>query len=82
MYIYVISHVNLRRPQIGCDSDDSLTDKIKHLNTVFVKNTEHSTDFIECNTYIRLSDSSNNSYTTTATIPYARGTSETTARIL
>ena len=37
---------------------------------------------IERNTYIRLSDRSNNSYTITATIPYIRGTSETIARIL
>ena len=55
-----------------------LTDDIKHLNTVFIKNT----DFIERNTYIRPNESSNNSYTTTATIPYVRGTSETIARIL
>ena len=27
-----------RRAQIVCDSDDSLTDEIKHLNTVFMKN--------------------------------------------
>ena len=27
-----------RRAQIVCDSDDSLTDEIKHLNTVFIKN--------------------------------------------
>ena len=70
-----------RRAQIVCDSDDSLTDEIKHLNTVFTKN-NYSTDFIERNTYIRSNDSSNNSYTTTATIPYIRGTSKTTARIL
>ena len=76
MCIYVIS----KRPQIVCDSDNSLTNKIKHLNTVFIKN--YSTDFIECNTYIRLSDSSNDSYTTTATIPYIGGTSKTTACIL
>ena len=38
--------------------------------------------FIERNTYIRPNDSSNNSYTTTATIPYIRGTSETIAHIL
>ena len=36
----------------------------------------------ERNTYIRPNDSSNNSYTTAATIPYVRGTSETVARIL
>ena len=70
-----------RRAQIVCDSDDSLTDEIKHLNTVFTKN-NYSKDFIERNTYIRPNDSSNNSYTTTATIPYIRGTSEAIARIL
>ena len=61
-----------RKAKIVCDSHDSLTDKTKHLNTVFIEN-NYSTDFIKRNTYIRLndsSDSSNNSYTTTATIPY------------
>ena len=70
-----------RRAQIVCDSDDSLTDETKHLNTVFIKN-DYSTDFIERNTYVRPNDSSNHSYTSTATIPYIRGTSETIARIL
>ena len=70
-----------RRAQIVCDSDDSLTDEIKHLNIVFTKN-NYNTDFIERNTYIRPNDSSNNAYTTTATIPYMRGTSETIARIV
>ena len=51
------------------------------LNTVFIKN-NYNTDFIKRNTYIRPNDSSNNSYTTTATIPYVRSTSETIARIL
>ena len=70
-----------RRAQIVCDSDDSLTDEIKHLNTVFIKN-NYNTDFIERITYIRPNDSSNNSYTTTATMPYIRGTSKTIARVL
>ena len=35
--------------QIVCDSDDSLTDEIKHLNIVFIKN-NYNTDFIERNT--------------------------------
>ena len=47
------------------DSDDSLADKIKHLNTFLIKN-NYSTDFIERNTHIGPNDSSNNSYTTTA----------------
>ena len=70
-----------KRAQIVCDSDDSLTDRIKHLNTVFIKN-NYNTDFIERNTYIRPKDSSNNSCTTTAITPYVRGTFETLARIL
>ena len=70
-----------RRAQIVCDSDESLTDEIKHLNTVFIKK-NYNTDFINCNTYTRPNDSSNNSYTTTATIPYIQGTFETIARIL
>ena len=71
----------MRRAQIVSDSHDSLTDETKHLNTVFIEN-NYSTDFIKRNTYVRPNDSSNNSYTTTATIPYIRGTSETIARIL
>ena len=72
-----------RRAQFVCDWRDSLTDETKHLNTVFIKN-NYSTDFIERNTYVRPNDSSNNSYTTTATvtIPYIWGTSKTIARIL
>ena len=70
-----------RRAQIVCDSHDSLTDETKHLNTVFIKN-NYSTDCIKRNTYVRPNDSSNNSYATTATIPYIRGTSETIACIL
>ena len=70
-----------RRTQIVCDSHNSLIDKIKHLNTAFIKN-DNSTGFIERNTYIRPNDNSNYSYTTTATIPYMQGTSETIAGIL
>ena len=70
-----------RRTQIVCDSHDSLTDETKHLNTVFIKS-NYGTDFIKRNTYVRPNDSSNHSYTTIATIPYIRGTSETIARIL
>ena len=55
-----------RRAQIVCNSHDSLTYETKHLNTVIIKNM-YSTDFSERNTYIRSNDSSNNSYTTTAT---------------
>ena len=45
-----------RRAQIVCDSDDSLTDEIKHLNTVFIKS-NYSTYFIERITYIWPNDS-------------------------
>ena len=41
-----------RRAQIVCDSEDSLNDEIKHLNTIFIKN-NYNTDFIERNTYIK-----------------------------
>ena len=41
-----------KRAQIVCDSDDSLTDETKYLNSVFIKN-NYSTDFIERNTYVR-----------------------------
>ena len=64
-----------RRAKIVCVSHDSLTDETKHLNTVFVKK-NYSTDFIERNIYVKPNDSSNNSYTTTAAIPYIRGTSK------
>ena len=70
-----------RRAQIVCDSHDSLTDETRYLNTVFIVN-NYSTDFIERNTYVRPNDSSTNSYSTTASIPYIRGTSETIAFIL
>ena len=70
-----------RRAQIVCDSHDSLADETNHLNTVFIKN-NYSTDFIKHNTYVRPNNSSKNSYTTTATVPYIQGTSETIAHIL
>ena len=35
-----------RRALIVCDSDDSLTDEIKHLNTVFIKNNNISSNAI------------------------------------
>ena len=38
--------------------------------------------FIKCNTCVRPNNSSNNSYTTTATIPYTQETSETIAHVL
>ena len=47
-----------RRAQIVCDSDDSLTEEIKHLNTVFIKNNYkyrfHRTQYLEY-VYTRLS---------------------------
>ena len=50
--------------------------------TPFLLIKNYSTDFIEYNTYVRPNDSSNNSYTTTATIPSIWRTSETIACIL
>ena len=44
----------------------------KHLNAVLIKN-NCSTDFVECNTYVRLNDSSSNSFTTATTISYIQG---------
>ena len=46
-----------RRAQFFCDSEDSLTGEIKHLNTLFTKN-NYNKDFIERNTYITPNDSS------------------------
>ena len=74
----ILLHTNRSRYEPGreehnvCDSDDSLTDEIKHLYPVSNKNNQ-CTDFIEHNTYISANDSSNNSYTTTATISHIRG---------
>ena len=51
------------------------------LEHCFTKN-NYRTDFIGRNTYISPNDSSNDSYTTTAIVPYIKGTSETIARIL
>ena len=47
--------------------DDRLTDETKTLNSIFSKN-NYSTDFIERDTDVSPNGSSNNSYTTTATI--------------
>ena len=47
--------------------DDSLTDETKTLNSIFSEN-NYSTDFIERDTDVSPNGSSNNSYTTTATI--------------
>ena len=79
-----MEHEGIRSAEIVCVSDDSLTNKTKHLNAVFIKN--YSKDYIERYTYVRPNygpnDSSNNSYTSTATMPYKRGTSETIVSIL
>ena len=73
--------MNLDKKSTNCLRLRRQTDEIKHLSTVFTKN-NYNTDFIERNTYNRPNDSSNNSYTTSATIPYIQGTSKTIARIL
>ena len=73
-----------RRVQLVCDSPDSLTDEIKYLDNVFNKN-NYKRDFIRHNTYRNSEPNATNTNATpvtTATIPYIKGTSETTARIL
>ena len=73
-----------RRAQLVCDSTDSLTDETNYLNNVFSKN-NYNADFIRRNTYKPAQHNGTNANptpTTTATIPYIKGTSETIARIL
>ena len=72
-----------RRPQLVCDSPDSLQDETDYLNNVFSKN-NYNMDFVRRNTHSN-SDSNtqtNSGAATTATIRYIRGTSEIIARIL
>ena len=71
-----------RRAQIVCNLHDIWPTKSSTWTLFLLRTTTNNTDFIERNTYIRPNDSSNNSYSTTAIIPYIRGTDETIARIL
>ena len=73
-----------RRAQLVCDSPGSLADENKYLENEFNKE-NHNKDFSRRNTYKNTEpDVTNNDATPviTATIPYIKGTSETTARIL
>ena len=74
-----------RRAQLVCNTPDSLSDENKYLDRVFDKN-NYNTDFIRRNTHRATDTTETNrdstSVTTTATIPYIKGTSEAIARIL
>ena len=73
-----------RRAQLVCDTPDSLRDENKYLERVFIKN-NYNADFIRRNIYRPTeADATNQNLThvTTVTIPYIKGTSETTSRIL
>ena len=73
-----------RRAQLVCNTPDSLSDENKYLRRVFDKN-NYKDDFIRRNTHQpteTTETNANSTPTTTATIPYIKGTSETIARIL
>ena len=74
-----------RQAQLVCKTPDSLSDENKYLDRVFDKN-NYNTDFIRRNTHRTTDTTETNrdstSLTTTATIPYIKGTSEAIARIL
>ena len=68
-----------RRAQLVCDSPDSLLDETRNLECVFQKN-NYNPDFIKLNTHRNTEpDETTNNPTpvTTATIPYIKGTFET-----
>ena len=73
-----------RRAQLVCNTPDSLSDENKYLRRVFDKN-NYKDDFIRRNAHRpteTTETNANSTPTTTATIPYIKGTSETIARIL
>ena len=76
-----------RRAQIICDSTDCLCDENENLRQIFHKN-DYSDEFIDTNKHKhdKQNDVCANTETknelTTVSLPYIRGTSETTARIL
>ena len=73
-----------RRAQLVCNTPKSLSDENKYLQRVFDKN-NYKDDFIRRNAHRpteTTETNANSTPTTTATIPYIKGTSETIARIL
>ena len=70
-----------RRAQLVCNTPDSLSDENKYLRRVFDKN-NYKDDFIRQNAHRPTETNANSTATTTATIPYIKGTSETIMRIL
>ena len=72
-----------RRAQLDCNTPDSLSDENKYLRRVFDNN--YNDDFIRRNAHPpteTTETNANSTPTTTATIPYIKGTSATIARIL
>ena len=74
-----------RQAQLVCNTLDSFSEENKYLDRVFNKN-NYNTDFMKRNTHRATvsteTNSDTTSVTTTATIAYIKGTSETIARIL
>ena len=71
-----------RRAQLICDSPDALRNKNECVRYMFRKN-KYNSDFIKVSTYEDHEiNETNNPTTTTATIPYVRGTSEIISRTL
>jgi len=73
-----------RRPQLVCGSPVIIADEIKYLDNGFNKN-NYSWDFIRhstCRNSEPNATNTNSTPVTTASIPYIKGTSETTTRIL
>ena len=73
-----------RRAQLVCGTPDSLRDKNKYLEHVFLKN-NYNADFIRRNIFQPTEAGATNKNptpSTTVTIPYVKGTSETISRIL
>ena len=69
------------KAQLVCNTPDSLSDGNKYLRRVFDKN-NYNDDFIRRNAHRPTETYANSTPTTTVTIPYNKGTSETIARIL
>ena len=79
-----IKTLTRRAAQLVCNTPDSLSDENKYLRRVFDKN-NYKDDFIRRNAHQpteTTETNANSTPTTTASIPYIKGTSETIARIL